>query len=158
MTSVKSFYAVAALAAVVVSGNGMADDLTPAKAEELLQPVMLKNCGAYYTEQGDPEFADLDNKYICTYKPKVSRVTMGSGTASVDYTHDRYFDSALSAAWLKDCAKMEAEGPLSLLYKKLKSNLQGWLSSGGVDKNYKPAKATFKLTTAGWQVDSAPQT
>lgn len=149
--------ACAALAATIASINGYADDLTAAKAEALLKPVMATDCGVYYTEQGEPDFADLDGKLICSYAPKVTKITNGSdGTATVEYTHDRAFDSKLSAAWLSDYAKMEAHKSPSMLFKKLKSNLEMWLAQGGVNTGYRPAQAKFKLEPDGWHVIDAP--
>ena len=154
----RAFYVVGAVAAVVMSANCMADDLTAAKAEELLQPLMSDDCGSYYTEQGEPDFADLEGKAMCTYKPRVTRVVMGSGSATVEYNHDRHFENDMSVAWLKDYAKMEAHETPSMLFKALKTHLDKWRAeSGGVDHGDRPGRASFKLDATGWHVDSAPQ-
>ncbi|MDB5987490.1 MAG: hypothetical protein JWR16_2543 [Nevskia sp.] len=153
----RAFYAVAVLAAAVVSGTCIADDLSAAKAEELLQPVMPKDCGSYYTSQGEPDFADIEDKTFCTYKPRVTRIVMGTNSATAEYNRDRHFDNDLSVAWLKDYAKMQSHTTPSLLFQKLKSNLDKWRADGAVDRAPRPGKATFKLDAGGWQVDSAPQ-
>ena len=147
-----------ALAALVLSAHCMADDLTNAKAEELLQPLMKADCGAYYTGQGEPDFADLEGKAMCIYKPRVTKLVMGNNSASVEYNHDRHFDNDLSVAWLADYAKMEAHKSPSMLFGALKKHLDKWRAdSGGVDRADRPGKATFKLDASGWKVDSAPQ-
>lgn len=154
----KTIYAAGALVAMVISANCMADDLTAAKAEELLQPFMKDDCGTYYTEQGEPDFADIDGKSMCIYKPRVTRIVMGNNSATVDYNHDRHFDNDMSVAWLKDYAKMEAHEPATPLFKALKTHLDKWRAeSGGVDRVERPGQATFKLDASGWKVDSAPQ-
>ena len=148
----------AALASVLMSANCLADDLTTAKAQELLQPLMSKDCGSYYTEQGEPDFAELDGKAMCAYQPRVTRIVMGNNSASVDYNHDRHFDNDMSIAWLKDYAKMEAHEAPTLLFKVLKTHLDKWRAdSGGVDSADRPGHASFKLDANGWRVDSAPQ-
>ena len=148
----------AALAAMCVSGECLAEDLTAAKAEELLLPAMTGDCGNYYTTQGEPEFADIDGKAMCVYKPRVTKLTMKGDTAVAEYNHDRHFDEAMSQAWLKDYAKMEAQGPPSLLFKVLKTHLDKWRAeSGGVDSGPRPGSATFKLDGGVWKLDSAPQ-
>lgn len=150
------FFTVAALAAAITSGNCIADDLSAAKAEELLQPVMPGDCGTYYTEQGEPDFADLDGKSFCTYKPRVIRIVMGNNSATAEYNRDRYFIDDLSVAWLKDYAKMQSHTTPSLLFQKLKSNLEKWRADGGVDHGPRPGRASFKLDAGGWRVDAAP--
>jgi hypothetical protein len=154
----KAVYAAAVLAAVI-SSPCRAQDLTNAKAEELLQPAMTKDCGSYYTTQGEPDFADLDGKAMCVYQPRVTRISLrGADSASVEYNHDRHFDDAMAEAWLKDYAKMEAHETPSLLFKTLKKNLDRWRSeSAGVDHGPRPGYATFKLDAGGWKLDSAPQ-
>lgn len=149
----KALISVCALTSVMMSGVCIAGELTAAKAEELLKPVMATDCGVYYTEQGNPTFADIDGKQICTYKPTVTNITNSGDSATVEYTHDRVFNPSLSAAWISDYAKLQSP---SMMFKKLKSNLDGWLASGGVDKGYRPAKATFKLSGSTWTVVSAP--
>jgi hypothetical protein len=154
----RAFYLTTALAALVISGNCMADDLTAAKAEELLQPLMTTDCGSYYTEQGEPDFADLEGKAMCVYKPRVTRLVMGNNSATVAYNHDRHFDNDMSLAWLKDYAKMEAHEAPSLMFKALKTHLDKWRAdSGGVDSADRPGQASFKLDATGWHVDAAPQ-
>lgn len=144
------------LASMMASTSCLAADLTAPQAEALLKPVMATDCGVYYTEQGNPDFADLEGKQICTYKPTVTNISNNGDSAVVAYTHDRVFDNTLSVAWLSDYAKMEAHTSPSMMFKKLKSNLDGWRASGGVDKGYRPAKATFKLSGNAWTVVSAP--
>jgi hypothetical protein len=154
----KTLYSAGALAVLFLSAGCMADDLTAAKAEELLQPSMSNDCGSYYTEQGEPDFADLEGKAMCIYKPRVTRITMGNNSASVEYNHDRHFDNDMSEAWLKDYAKMEAHEAPSLMFKALKTHLDKWrANSAGVDNAERPGQATFKLDASGWKVDSAPQ-
>lgn len=145
-----------ALAATLASVTGFAADLTAPEAEALLKPVMATDCGSYYTGQGNPDFADIEGKQICNYKPTVTRINTSGDSAVVEYTHDRVFDNTMSLAWLNDYAKMESHATPSMMFKKLKSNLDGWRASGGVDKGYRPAKATFKLTGNAWAVVSAP--
>ena len=145
-----------ALAGILGSTACIAGDLTAAEAETLLKPVMASDCGSYYTGQGNPDFADLEGKQICSYKPTVTRITNSGDSAIVEYTHDRVFDNTMAQAWLADYAKMEAHTSPSMMFKKLKSNLDGWRASGGVDKGYRPAKATFKLSGKSWTVVSAP--
>jgi len=154
---VRAFYAVGVLV-VIMSANCLADDLTASKAEELLQPFMTNDCGSYYTEQGEPDFADLEGKAMCTYKPRVIRIVMGNNSATVAYNHDRHFDNDLSVAWLKDYAKMEGHEAPSLLFKALKTHLDKWRAdSGGVDSAERPGQASFKLVANVWSVDAAPQ-
>lgn len=133
-----------------------AEELTAAKAEELLQPQMPGECGSYYTSQGEPEFAALEGKVICQYRPKVTHLSLdSSGTAAaVNYTRDRAFDSALSTAWLDAYAKMEPRNPNSLLFRKLKSNLESYRANGGFDHGYKPSKASLKFVEGEWKVMS----
>lgn len=148
----------AAALAMTVSAHCLADDLTAAKAEELLQPAMTGDCGNYYTTQGEPEFADIDGKAMCTYKPRVTRLTVNGSSATAEYNRDRHFDDAMSQAWLKDYAKMEAQGAPSLLFKVLKTHLDKWRAeSGGVDSGPRPGEATFKLDGGVWKLDAAPQ-
>ncbi len=150
--------AVGLLAAMLMSANCMADDLTAAKAEELLQPLMKDDCGTYYTEQGEPDFADVDGKAMCTYKPRVTRLVMGNNSATVEYNHDRHFDNDMSLAWLKDYAKMEAHETPTPMFKALKKHLDSWRAdSGGVDKGERPGQASFKFDAGAWRVDDAPQ-
>lgn len=144
------------LAGMMASNVCIAGELTAATAEALLKPVMATDCGVYYTGQGNPDFADIEGKQICSYKPTVTRISNDGDSAVVEYTHDRVFDNTLSVAWLNDYAKMEAHQSPSMMFKKLKSNLEGWRASGGVDKGYRPAKATFKLSGSAWAVVSAP--
>lgn len=144
------------LASIMMSKVCIAGDLTAPEAEALLKPVMATDCGSYYTGQGNPDFADIEGKQICSYKPTVTRITNSGDSATVEYTHDRVFDNTMSLAWLSDYAKMEAHTTPSMMFKKLKSNLDGWRSSGGVDKGYRPAKATFKFAGNAWSVVSAP--
>jgi hypothetical protein len=140
------------------AAGSLAADLTPSQAEALLLPVMSNDCGSYYTTQGEPDFANLENKPICHYQPRVTRlVVLSSTTAGVDYNHDRHFDNPPSEAWLKDYAKMEAHETPSLLFRTLRKNLERWRSEGGVDRGERPGQATFKLEAAGWRVDKAPQ-
>ena len=154
----KAFHVTAALAAMVLSANCMADDLTAAKAEELLQPFMTNDCGTYYTEQGEPDFAELESKPMCIYKPRVTRLQMGSNSATVEYNHDRHFTNEMSLAWLADYTKMEAHEKPSLMFKTLKAHLDKWRAdSGGVDSGDRPGRATFKFDGGVWKVDSAPQ-
>ena len=146
-----------ALAAALLSFAAQADELSAGQAEALLKPVMATDCGVYYTEQGEPDFADLEGKLICSYQPRVTHIsTAADGTTVVEYTHDRVFDSTMSAAWLGDYARMAAHKEPSMLFKKLKSNLEMWLAQGGVNTGYRPARATFKLGSNGWQVVDAP--
>lgn len=152
----KKLIAVGAIACILTSSLCRADELTAAKAEELLKPMMATDCGVYYTEQGDPDFAGLDGKQICTYKPAVNRIANNGDTATAEYTHDRQFDNDLSVAWLNDYAKMESHKSPSLLFKKLKSNLENWRAHGSVDKGYRPAMATFKFEGGSWKVVAAP--
>ncbi len=152
----RAIFHICILASVVGSSNCIAGELTAAEAETLLKPVMATDCGIYYTEQGNPDFADLEGKQICTYRPTVTHIVNNADSAVVEYTHDRVFDDTLSLAWLSDYAKMETHQSPSMLFKKLKSNLDGWRASGGVDKGYRPAKATFKLSGSAWTVVSAP--
>ncbi len=149
----KALISACALASVLVSNVSSAADLTAAKAEELLKPVMATDCGVYYTGQDNPYFADVAGKQICSYKPTVTSISNNGDSATVEYTHDRVFNNELSAEWLSDYAKLPSP---SMLFKKLKSNLDGWLASGGVDKGYRPAKATFKFTGGAWTVAAAP--
>lgn len=144
------------LASIMVSKVCIAGDLTAADAEALLKPVMATDCGSYYTGQGNPDFADIEGKQICNYKPTVTRIINSGDTATVEYTHDRVFDNTMSMAWLNDYAKMEAHTTPSMMFKKLKSNLDGWRATGGVDKGYRPARATFRLTGGNWSVVAAP--
>ncbi len=157
----KTFYLAAALAACASASFSlacMADDLTAAQAEALLQPYMTHDCGSYYTEQGEPDFADLEDKAMCTYHPRVTHLSVNGDHASVLYNHDRYFDNDMSVAWLADYAKMEAHEIPTLLFKTLKLHLDKWRAeSGGVDKADRPGQATFKLEGGVWKVDSAPQ-
>lgn len=154
----KFFFCAMTVTALAVSAECAADGLTAAKAEELLQPAMSNDCGNYYTTQGEPEFADIDGKAMCVYKPRVTKLTVKDNTASAEYNHDRHFDDAMSQAWLKDYAKMEALGPPSLLFKVLKAHLDKWRAeSGGVDSGPRPGTATFKLDGGVWKLDSAPQ-
>ena len=158
------FNVAVALTALVFGGGALADDLTNAKAEELLAPFMdNQNCGNYYTTQGEPQFADIDSKAMCTYKPRVTRLSVNGSTAKADYNKDRLFGDAMSQAWLKDYAQMEAdeakqhETP-SLLFRTLKAHLDKWRAeAGGLDHGPRPASATFKLNNGIWKVDSAPQ-
>lgn len=149
----KAFISACALASIMTSSICIADELTAAKAEALLKPVMATDCGVYYTTQGNPTFADVEGKQICSYKPTVTNISVNGDSAIVEYTHDRVFDDALSVAWLNDYSKVASP---SMMFKKLKSNLDGWRASGGVDKGYRPAKATFKLAGGNWTVVSAP--
>ncbi len=141
------------------STAGLADDLTNARAEELLLPYMSDDCGMYYTTQGHPDFADVDDKQMCRYKPRVTRIRVSGDSASVDYNKDRWFGDEMAQAWLKDYAKMEAHETPSLLFKALKKNLDKWRAeSGGVDHGERPGPtATFKLENGAWKVASAPQ-
>lgn len=150
---------IAAAMALTFSGQCPAAQLTPAQAEALLLPVMAKDCGNYYTTQGEPDFADLEGKAMCTYHPRVTRlVILGPDRAGVDYNHDRHFEDATSVAWLKDYAKMEAHETPSLLFRTLKAHLDKWRAeSAGVDQGPRPGQATFKLESSGWRVDQAPQ-
>jgi len=150
---------VAGLTALLVSGAGMADDLGAAQAEALLLPYMSDDCGLYYTTQGHPDFADVDDKAMCSYRPRVTRIKVSGDTAAVDYNKDRYFGEEMSQAWLKDYAKMEAHETPSLLFKALKKNLDKWRAeSGGVDHGERPAPtASLKLENGAWKVASAPQ-
>lgn len=152
----KAIFHICLLATVVASNTCIAGDLTATEAEALLKPVMATDCGIYYTGQGNPDFADIEEKQICSYKPTVTHITSNGDSATVEYTHDRVFDDAMSLAWLSDYAKMEAHTTPSMMFKKLKSNLDGWRANGGVDKGYRPARATFKLTGNTWAVSSAP--
>jgi hypothetical protein len=157
---VRAIYALGALAVLAMSGNCLADDLTAAKAEELLLPLMSKDCGSYYadSDQDEPDFADLNGKALCVYKPRVPRVAMSGNTAKVEYNHDRHFDKDISAAWLKDFDKMASHETPTPLFQALKKNLEKWRNnSAGVDSNDRPGVATFKLDASGWHVDSAPQ-
>jgi hypothetical protein len=160
---VKAFYAAAALATAILCAPAIADDLTASQAEKLLQPLMLNTCGTYYTEQGEPAFADLESKPMCTYVPRVTRLQVSGNTATADYNHDRFFGDVMAVAWLADYAKMEADEKAhndspSLLFKTLKAHLDKWRAeSGGFDKADRPGRATFKLDASGWHVDSAPQ-
>ncbi len=154
----RAFYLACILAATAVSTHCLADDLTAAKAEELLTPLMSTDCGYYYTEQGEPDFADIEGKSMCVYKPRVIRISMGGNSATVDYNKDRHFDDAMSLAWLSDYAKMTAKEPPSLLFKTLKAHLDKWRAeSGGVDNAERMAKATFTFDGTSWKVSSAPQ-
>jgi hypothetical protein len=154
---VKALY-IAALLAAAIGGPAQADDLTAARAGELLQPAMTNDCGNYYTTQGEPDFADLEGKAMCTYQPRVTKLTVKDSSAIAEYNRDRHFDEAMSQAWLKDYAKMEAQGPPSLLFKVLKAHLDKWRAeSGGVDSGPRPGAATFKLDSGVWKLDSAPQ-
>jgi hypothetical protein len=153
---VRAIFSICILSTVASSNACLAGDLTTAEAKALLKPVMATDCGVYYTEQGNPDFADMEGKQICSYKPTVTRISNNGDSAVVEYTHDRVFDNTLSQAWLSDYAKMEAHQSPSMLFKKLKSNLDGWRASGGVDRGYRPAKATFKLSGNAWSVVSAP--
>lgn len=152
----RALFSICVLAAIASSNTCLAGDLTAAEAEALLKPVMATDCGVYYTEQGNADFADMEGKQICSYKPTVTHIANNGDSAVVEYTHDRVFDNTLSLAWLSDYAKMEARQSPSMLFKKLKSNLDGWRANGGVDKGYRPAKATFKLNGNTWTVVSAP--
>ncbi|WP_146165976.1 hypothetical protein [Stenotrophobium rhamnosiphilum] len=149
----KAFVSACTLASIMMSGVCIADELSTAKAEELLKPVMATDCGSYYTTQGNPTFADIEGKQICSYKPTVTRIINKGDEAIAEYTHDRVFDNNLSVAWLNDYTKLQSP---SMMFKKLKSNLDGWRASGGVDKGYRPAKATFKLSGGNWMVVTAP--
>jgi hypothetical protein len=153
---VRTISVVAALAAAIISGICSAQELTPAQAEELLQAKMPAECGIYYTSQGEPEFAALADKVICKYRPKVTRIAMtaNGGAATADYTRDREFDSELTTIWLDAYARMAPRKPDSLLFKKLKSNLESYRANGGFDRGYKPSKASFKLSADGWKVVS----
>lgn len=154
----KACYAVVVLAVLGVSVDCRADDLTATKAQELLQPVMGDDCGFYYTEQGEPDFAELENKPACIYRPRVTQVVMGNNSATVEYNHDRDFNTPVADAWLKDYAKMEAHIAPTMMFKALKKNLEKWKAeSAGVDHTPRPGQATFKLDATGWKVDSAPQ-
>jgi hypothetical protein len=155
----RSIPLVAGLLLAFSSGTSVADDLSNAKAEELLLPYMSDDCGMYYTTQGHPDFADLDDKEMCRYKPRVLRIKASGDTATVDYNKDRYFGDEMAQAWLKDYAKMEAHETPSLLFKALKKNLDKWRAeSGGVDHGERPAPpASFKLENGAWKVASAPQ-
>jgi hypothetical protein len=155
---VKAFYAAAALAVFLIGANSLADDLSNAQAEQLLLPAMTSDCGSYYTTQGEPDFADLEGKAMCSYKPRVTRLTVNGSSAKAEYNHDRHFDDAMSQAWLKDYAKMEAHDTPSLLFKTLKAHLDKWRAeSGGVDSGPRPGVATFKLDGGVWKLDTAPQ-
>jgi hypothetical protein len=148
----------AMLAATIVSAPCLAEDLSAAKAEELLRPLMKDDCGSYYTEQGEPDFADLEGKAMCIYQPRATRLSMSGNSATVDYNHDRHFDNDMSRAWLKDYAKMEAHEAPTPMFKALKNHLDKWRAeSGGVDRADRPGRASFKLDATGWKVDSAPQ-
>ena len=154
----KLFYAAAALAAMFVCAECAAEDLTAAKAEELLKPYMTNTCGTYYTEQDEPDFADLADKPMCTYVPRVTHIKMSGDGASVDYNHDRHFGDAMAIAWLKDYDKMAAHEQPSLMFRVLKEHLDKWRSqSAGVDNADRFGSATFKLDAGGWHVVSAPQ-
>ena len=158
MARVPGIRLIAAAMALSLSGHCLAADLTTAQAEALLQPVMTKDCGTYYTEQGEPDFADLEGKAICTYKPRVTRlVILSSTSAGAEYNRDRLFDNTLSVAWLKDYAKMEAHETPSLLFKTLKAHLDTWRAAGSLDHGPRPGQATFKLAATGWLIDQAPQ-
>jgi len=149
---------VAGLAVAMASFNSLADDLTAAQAETLLQPYMSNDCGSYYTTQGEPDFADLEDKQMCVYQPRVTRITVSGNTASADYNKDRHFIEAMSLAWLKDYARMESHQTPSLLFKALKTHLDKWRAdSGGVDRADRFGSASFKLENGAWKVDSAPQ-
>ncbi|HZR35424.1 MAG TPA: hypothetical protein VFA75_08615 [Nevskia sp.] len=151
-------FVLAGLAMALAGGGAMADELTTARAEELLQPYMSNDCGSYYTTQGEPDFADLEDKQMCVYQPRVTRIRVSGSTASVDYNKDRHFTEEMSQAWLKDYAKMEAHQTPSLLFKTLKTHLEKWRAdSGGVDHADRFATASFKLENGAWKVDAAPQ-
>jgi hypothetical protein len=155
---VKFFLSAVTVAALAVSAECPAEELSAARAAELLQPAMTGDCGSYYTTQGEPEFADIDGKAMCTYQPRVTKLTVKDSSATAEYNRDRHFDEAMSQAWLKDYAKMEAQGPPSLLFKVLKAHLDKWRAeSGGVDSGPRPGAATFKLDGGVWKLDSAPQ-
>lgn len=147
-----------ALAALASMPCMAQEALTQAQAEALLKPYMSKDCGSYYTTQGEPDFADLDNKAMCTYEPRVTRLKVNGASAAADYNHDRHFDEAMAQAWLADYAKMEAHQSPSLLFKTLKKNLERWRTeSAGVDHAERPGGATFRYGNGTWQVESAPQ-
>lgn len=132
-----------------------AQELTPDAAAAMLTPLMPPECGSYYTTQGEPEFAALADKTMCRYRPAVTRVDMDAkrGMATVAYTRDREFDAQLGQLWLDAYARMEPRKPDSLLFKKLKSNLESFREHGGFDRGYKPSKATFRLEADGWKVE-----
>lgn len=147
-----------ALATALIGANCAADDLTNAKAEELLLPAMSNDCGNYYTTQGEPDFADIDNKPMCVYHPRVTSLKVNGSTAAVNFNKDRYFTEEMSQAWLKDYARMEAHESPSLLFKTLKNHLDKWRAeSGGVDKADRYGSATLKLDNGAWKVDKVEQ-
>ena len=148
----------AGLVVAMASATCIADDLTAAKAEELLQPYMTNDCGNYYTTQGEPDFADLDDKAMCVYKPRVTSIKVSGSTATVNFNKDRHFTEEMSQAWLKDYAKMEAHETPSLMFKALKKHLDKWRAeSGGVDSGDRFGTANFKLDAGAWKVDSLPE-
>lgn len=149
------FQKIATLAMALLCGDCLADDLTTIKAEQLLAPAMSKDCGTYYTQQGDPAFAEIDSKPMCNYVPRVTRLTPGNGSAVADFNRDRYFDQAMTETWLKDYAAMEAKGSPGIIYKALKKNLDKWVAeTSGVDKAARPGHATFKFDGTAWKLDS----
>ena len=145
------------LAAAVFFADCRAADLTNAQAEELLKRTMTGDCGSYYVTQGEEEFSDLEGKTICTYKPRVTNLSVVDNTATADFNRDRAFDPTLSDQWLKDYAKMEAAGPPSLLFKTLKDHLVKWLADGGVDHGARPGRATFKYDGKNWLIGDVQQ-
>lgn len=149
------FQTIAALAVTFMAGAGRADELSAQKAEQLLSPAMSHDCGTYYTEQGDPAFAEIDGKPMCNYVPRITSLKPGDGSASADFNRDRYFDETMSQTWLKDYAAMEAKGTPGIIYKALKKNLEKWRAeTNGVDKAARPGHATFKLEGGTWKLAS----
>jgi hypothetical protein len=145
----------AAIALLCVTGVVRAEELTQIKAEQLLTPAMTHDCGSYYTEQGDPAFADIDGKPMCNYVPRITSFSASGEGARADFNRDRYFDEAMSQTWLKDYAVMESRGTPGIIYKALKKNLDKWRAeSAGVDRAARPGHATFKLDGDAWRLDS----
>jgi hypothetical protein len=92
---------------------------------------------------------------MCNYVPRVTRLTMASSSATVDFNRDRYFDEAMTQAWLKDYAVMESKGSPGIIFKALKKNLDKWVAeTSSVDKAARPGHATFKFDGTAWKLDS----
>ncbi len=148
----------AGLLLVLGSGASLADELSTTQAEALLQPAMSQDCGSYYTTQGEPDFADIENKPMCVYQPRVTSIKLNGGSAAVNFNKDRHFTEEMSQAWLKDYARMEAHETPSLLFKTLKNHIDKWRAeNGGVDRADRYGSAMFRLENGSWKLDSVQQ-